>query len=231
MDPQVETISQFTCPLCGLHHSMRNYNPEDLPLDILGVIKVGLGRGKGTRVVDRYSLLWDDDVSPKIVKRVLALCRFFVNQNRITLSDLKRSLGMVDAPPSATVSLKEHNRLKEDLEALRAQAEMDGKRADREAGRANNLQATVNSLHRKLGDLETQLSNAKSSTLRLRKELEEKEASVENANEVLDDVIETIEERTEFEFDSSDDSREEFIAYVIPRLIEDIEALKADDVE
>ena len=78
------------CPLCGLHHSIKKYRPEDLPLDIEAVLKVGLGRGNGTKVVSRYSLLGDDDVSPKIVKRVLTLCRFFLSQNIVTLDDLKQ---------------------------------------------------------------------------------------------------------------------------------------------
>jgi DNA-binding MarR family transcriptional regulator len=217
------------CPLCGLHHSIKNYDPEDLPLDIEAVLKVGLGRGKGTRVVDRYSLLWDDDVSPKVVKRVLTLCSFFLNQNRITQGDLKRSLGIVDAPQPATVGLWEYNRLREDMEALKVQTETDGRRADRESNRAKNLLMTLNSLHGKVKDLETQLSISKSSTSRLEKKLEEMEASVENSNEALDNVIELIEKRTEFMFNPTDDSREEFIAYVIPRLLEDIEALKAVD--
>ena len=224
-------ISQFMCPLCGLHHSIKNYDPENLPLDIEAVLKVGLGRGKGTKVVDRYSLLWDDDVSPKIVKRVLTLCRFFLSQNRITQSDLKRRLGIVEAPTQSTVSLREYNKLREDVEVLKVQAEMDRKRADGESSRANNLQLMVNSLRGKVREVETQLSSAESSRSRLGKELEEMEASRENSNEVLDGVIETIEERTDFEFDPSDKSREEFISYVIPRLIEDLEALKAENEE
>jgi hypothetical protein len=49
---------------------VRYYEPESLPLDVLGVTRAGIGRGGGTRIVDRYSLLEDNDVTPKIVKRV-----------------------------------------------------------------------------------------------------------------------------------------------------------------
>jgi hypothetical protein len=225
----VKNISQFMCPLCGLHHSIKKYDPENLPLDIDGVLKVGLGRGKGTKVVDRFSLLWDDDVSPKVVKRVLTLCRFFLDQNRITQSELKRSMGIVDPPSVGTVSLKEYNKLREDLEACKVQAEVDRRRADKESYRANNLLMSVNFLTEKTEDLESHLASAKTSNSKLRKELDEIEVSVENANEVLDEVIATIEERTSFVFDQYEDTREDFIAYVIPRLLEDLEALKADE--
>ncbi len=251
---------------------MGKYDPEDLPLDILAVKKVGLGQHHGTRVVDRYSILGDDDVSPKVVKRVLALCRLFLSKNVITIDGLRRDLGIENMIFPGTVSVKEYNRLREDMEALKVQAEFEerrannekiradnllnivnsqqgkikdydrlreeyeslkvnaeneGRRADGESIKANNLQATVNSLHGKVRDLETQLSSSKSSTTRLEKEVEELEARVENSKEVLDDVIETIEERTKFEFDPSDDTMEGFIAEVVQRLLEDNEALKA----
>src|SRR4030042_1451109 len=104
------------CPLCGLHHSIKKYSPEDLPLDIEAVLKVGLGRGKGTKVVSRYSLLGDDDVSPKIVDRVLTLCGLFLDKKIITLNYLKHSLGIKDALPSGIVGVKEYHKLREDLE-------------------------------------------------------------------------------------------------------------------
>jgi predicted nucleic acid-binding Zn-ribbon protein len=264
------------CPLCGLHHSIKKYSPEDLPLDIEAVLKVGLGRGRGTKVVSRYSLLGDDDVSPKIVKRVLTLCRFFLSQNIVTLDDLKHSLGIRDAPSSGTVSVKEYNKLKEDIESLKVMAEMEKRRGDMEFSRANrlsetvnsqrgkvndynrlreeyealkveaeverrradnaqskanDLQVKVNSLQDKVSNLQTRISNAESSRSSLVKELDEMETSIENANEILDDVIEDIEDRTDFVFDHSEESREEFIAGVVSRLFEDVEALKAENEE
>lgn len=269
-------MPEFMCPLCGHLHSIRYYDPEDLPLDIEGVTKVGLGQGKGTKVVDRHSLLWDNDVSPKIVRRVVTLCRFFLDQKRITQNEVKQSLGITTTPTQDTISLKEYNQLREDAEvlkaqveeekkrgdveynrvnnlqvklnsqqitiknynkiredneSLRSQAEIEVRRADRESSRAANLQATVNSLQKKVNSLETKLENAKSYNSELRRELEESETRVEEANEVLDDLIETIENSTSYEFDPDLDSREEFIAEITRKLIEDIEALKADDVK
>lgn len=228
----------------------------------------------GTKVVDRYSLLWDNDVSVKIVRRVLTLCRFFLDQKRITQNEVKQSLGITTTPIQGSIGLKEYKKLREDIEALkvqveyekkrgdveynrannlqvklnsqqitiknynkiredneslRSQVEIEVRRADRESSRAANLQATVNSLQKKVNSLETKLENAKSSNSELRRELEESETSIEEANEVLDDLIETIENRTEYEFHPELDSREEFISEVTKKQIEDIESLKADD--
>ncbi len=227
----METISEFTCPLCGHLHSIRHYDPEDLPLDILAVLKVGLGHGLGTKVVDRYSILGDDDVTPKVVKRVLTLCRLFLDEKLVTQSAVKSSLGLVDAPQPETVSLRDYNRLREDLEALKVQAEDDRKTAERESVRADNLLAQVGALNGRVRSLEAQLSSSKLERSRIGKEVEEMEARAENSSEALDDLIEVIEERTDFEFDSEVDTREEFLAGVIPKILEDLEALKAAEDE
>lgn len=228
----------------------------------------------GTKVIDRYSILGDDDVTPKIMKRVLNLCKFFLDQKVITQNEVKQSLGLTMTNPQNTISLKEYNKLREDAEALkvqadderkrgdaehdradnlqaklnsqkvaiksyniiredyeslRSQAEIEGRRADGESSRAANLQAMINSLQKKVDNLETKLENAKSSNSELRRELEESETRVEEANEVLDDLIETIENSTSYEFDPDLDSREEFIAEITRKLIEDNDALKADE--
>jgi len=101
-------MPEFTCPLCGHLPSIRYYDPEDLPLDIEGVTKVGLGLGRGTKVIDRFSLLCDNDVSSKIVRRVLSL----------------------RARP-ITISLKDYNKIREDAEALKVQQMMREKEATR----------------------------------------------------------------------------------------------------
>ena len=262
------------CPLCGLHHSIGKYEPDDLPLDIEAIVKVGLGRGLGTKVVDRYSILGDDDVTPKVVSRVLVLCGLFLRRKIVTMDDLKNSLGVENFPwiidvkeynrlredsealkvnlefekrvannekiradnllsivNSQRGNIRDNNRLREDVEALKVRVESEERKADRESKRANSLQATVNSLNGKVRDLETQLSNSESSRSRQSKEVEELEARVEDLNDALDDVVETIEERTNYVHDPSEDSRKDFIMSVITRLIEDVEALKADEEE
>jgi hypothetical protein len=225
----VETISEFTCPLCGHLHSIRTYDPEDLPLDILAVLKVGLGHGLGTKVVDRYSILGDDDVTPKVVKRVMKLCRLFLDEKLVTQSAVKSSLGLVDVPQPETVSLRDYNRLREDLEALRVQDESHRMEAERESVRADNLLARVESLNGKVSSLESQLSSSKLERSRLAKEVEE-EARMENLDSSLDDWVQEFEDRTDFLFNPAEESREAFLGEAISKLLEDLEALKADDV-
>jgi hypothetical protein len=108
---------------------------------------------------------------------------------------------------------------------------MEKGRADIEFSRANNLLKLNNSLRGEVSNLKIQVSTAKSSKSRLAKELDEKEAKKENSKKILDDAIQEIEERTDYEFDETDESMEEFIASVIPKLLEDIEALKVENEE
>ncbi len=264
------------CPLCGHLHSIRTYDPEDLPLDILAVEKVGLGRGKGTKVVSRFSILGDDDVTPKVISRVLILCRLFLDTKLITLNGLKSSLGLEVASSTDTISIKEYSRLREEFEVMKVDVELDRKntklqsdradnllqtvnsqrakisdydrvreenevlkvnlefeeqRASRESAKAGNLQKMVDALQAKVRTLESQLSSVKSSRSDLRKQLDEMEAQEIDDVEALDNIIQKIEKITRNEFDETEDSKEEFITSVIQRLVEDIEALKAENEE
>jgi chromosome segregation ATPase len=132
---------------------------------------------------------------------------------------------------SQKVAIKNYSKLREDYESLRSQAEIDSRRADRESSRAANLQAMVNLQQKQVNNLEARLENAKSSGSKMRRELEEAETSIVEANEILDDLIEIIEDRTGYEYNPDLDTREEFIAETVKRLIEDVEALKADEGE
>lgn len=270
----VGKISEFMCPLCGHLHSIRTYDPEDLPLDILAVQKVGLGQGKGTKVISRYSILGDDDVTPKVISRVLILCRLFLDKKLITLNDLKSSLGLEVTSSTDTISIKEYNRLREDFEAMKVNVEFERKntklqsdrannllqtvnyqrakisdydrlreenetlkvnleleeqRTSHESAKAGNLQNMVNTLQAKVRTLESQLSSVKSSRSDLQKQLDELEAQETDDEDSLDNIIEEIEQITEYEFDEKKDSMEGFILSVIKRLIEDVEALNAEN--
>jgi hypothetical protein len=214
------------CPLCGLYHSIGKYDPLDLPLDILVPERHGLGRGRGSRIDGYHSILGDVDVTPKVVRRVTALCGFFLNQKLISQIELKNSLGIVDTPSLNVV--REHNRLVEEVEALKVLAETESRRADREAARANRLEVTSSALRSKLSNLETQFANFRKERLRMVKELDELEVARVNSCNRLDDLIDTIEKRTKSMFNSAEDSRESFITEVFEKMLEDLEALKAD---
>ena len=53
-------MSEFQCPLCGKHVSIRYYDPTNFDDDIIILRKRGLGRGKGLEIVSRQSIFDGD---------------------------------------------------------------------------------------------------------------------------------------------------------------------------
>ena len=146
-------------------------------------------------------------------------------------SEYNRAGRLSETVNSQRAKLNEVNKLKEDAESLKTIVETEKRRADKESLRADNLQRWVNSLRAEVGVLEKRLSDSESLRSELVKELEEEEAQDENLGEALDETVQEIEERTDYVFDEADGSREEFIKSVVQRLLEDLEALKAEDEE
>jgi len=68
-------MSEWQCPLCGKHNSIRYYDPTDFVNDILIIKKRSLGHGKGFDITDRYSLLdgSDPDLLELISDRVAVI--------------------------------------------------------------------------------------------------------------------------------------------------------------
>ena len=64
---------QLVCPLCGRFVSLDYFNPGSFDSDIFGVVTRGLGRGKGTMVVDRFSVLDVPEIVTPIKNRCLHL--------------------------------------------------------------------------------------------------------------------------------------------------------------
>jgi hypothetical protein len=224
-------MPEFLCPLCGHYHSTKKYEPDELPLDIVGPNRIGLGR-RGTRIDGFYSFPKDDDVCLKIVERVLDLCRLFLDRDMVSVKEVRSRLGIVEKAV-ISVSLKEHNRLKEDLEALRAVAEDSDRNARSWKDRADELQRSVNTYSEKVDKLEKVLSVERSRKSRLIKEIEESKVRFIQIDEVLDDIIELFEDRRNLLYDSSDENetKEDFIYDSIKKLVEDLEALEAENDE
>jgi predicted nuclease with TOPRIM domain len=219
-------LPEFTCPLCGLNHSTRHYDPESLPLDILAPNRIGLGRGNGTRITGRYSILGDDDISPKIGKRVLDLCVFFVEKNLIRVSDLKARLKIKDG----AVDVRSFARMREDYEALKVELEDAGRNVTREYARAENLLTMNKSIREEVNRKNLELNTLKGNLSVRGKALDECEAHVQNCNEKLDDLVDEIEERTDLVIGAYE-SPIDFIMDSVKKLLEDLEVLKTGDDE
>ena len=56
------------CPLCGKFNSIGLYDPSNFEDDILIVRYRGLGRGKGFKIVEKYSLL--DGRDPELLNLI-----------------------------------------------------------------------------------------------------------------------------------------------------------------
>ena len=219
-------MPEFTCPLCGLNHSTRHYDPDSLPLDILAPNRIGLGRGNGTRITGRYSILGDNDISPKIGKRLLDLCVFFVEKNLINISDLKARLRIKDSE----VDARSFARMREDYEALKVELEDAGRSVTREYTRAENLLTVNKSIREEVNRKNLEINTLKGNYSVRGRALDECEAHVQNCNEKLDDLVTEIEERTDLVI-GADESSIEFIMDSVKKLLEDLEVLKTGDDE
>jgi hypothetical protein len=58
-------MSHLVCPLCGKYSALSTWDPEAFNLDVNVVSFKGLGRGNGFAKLDPYSVLGDDEVTPK----------------------------------------------------------------------------------------------------------------------------------------------------------------------
>jgi chromosome segregation ATPase len=190
------------------------------------VTRVGLGRGKGTKITGRYSILGDDDVSPKIGKRLLDLCVFFVEQNLIRIGDFKARLRIKDSE----VDARSFVRMREDYEALKVELEDAGRSVTREYTRAENLLTVNKSIREEVNRKNLEINTLRGNYSDKGRLLDECEAHVQNCNEKLDDLVTEIEERTDLVIDA-DESSIEFIMDSVKKLLEDLEVLKTGDDE
>ncbi|MCK4952930.1 hypothetical protein KAS14_04030 [Candidatus Bathyarchaeota archaeon] len=85
-------MSMIVCPLCGKSNVLERFNPSDYELDIYVYEVHGLGRGRGFRSGPRRSILGDDEITPLIKNRVLDLVQMLIDNNYLTVHDLKGEL-------------------------------------------------------------------------------------------------------------------------------------------
>jgi chromosome segregation ATPase len=127
---------QLICPLCGKFTSIRYFDPESFENDVLGVDTVGLGRGRGTRVVAKFSLLDDSQLMRTIRDRCHLLVRIIDGKSFPNQKDLAALKGEVEMWRKRALDRhKEGN----DLEAKIADMEGDLRYWQKEAKRFERL--------------------------------------------------------------------------------------------
>ncbi len=163
---------QLVCPLCGKFTSIRYFDPGSFENDVLGVDTVGLGRGRGTRVVAKFSLLDDSQLMRTIRDRCHLLVRIIDGKSPPDQKDLAALKGEVEMWRKRALDRhKEGN----DLEAKIADMEGDLRYWQKEAKRLERLNVDSAS---KVANMESSLRQWQNEAGRLRKMNIDKEAKI-----------------------------------------------------
>lgn len=92
-------MSRLVCPLCGRLKHIKCFNPSGLERDILAVKMKGMGRGKGVKVVGRYSLLSpNNEVTVQIKDRILVLVNILYNHGYLHPEEMSGYLPSIVDP-------------------------------------------------------------------------------------------------------------------------------------
>jgi chromosome segregation ATPase len=163
---------QLICPLCGKFTSIRYFDPGSFENDVLGVDTVGLGRGLGTRVVAKFSLLDDSQLMGTIRDRCHLLVGIIDGKSPPDQKDLAALKGEVERWRKRALDRhKEGN----DLEAKIADMEGDLRYWQNEAKRLERLNVDSAS---KVANMESSLRQWQYEVGRLRKMIIDKEAKI-----------------------------------------------------
>lgn len=163
---------QLICPLCGKFTSIRYFDPGSFENDVFGVDTVGLGRGRGTRVVAKFSLLDDSQLMRTIRDRCHLLVGIIDGKSPPDQKDLAALKGEVEMWRKRALDRhKEGN----DLEAKIADMEGDLRYWQKEAKRLERLNVDSAS---KVANMESSLRQWQNEAGRLRKMNNDKEAKI-----------------------------------------------------
>lgn len=105
-------ITQIVCPCCGKFAPMDFSFPEEA--DLYAVEVKGLGRGRGVKIIDRYSILEPGNTNAEeIGERLLELLGAFLTRDVISMDDLRAAL-----PEGSLDDVDEFNTRVADLETI-----------------------------------------------------------------------------------------------------------------
>jgi hypothetical protein len=87
-------MSQFACPLCGKNSSIKQYDPDELDLDLKVVTYGSTGRG-GIYVADKSSILGQGDpLEYAVAERTLKLTKMFLDAGTFNKEHVLAGLGL-----------------------------------------------------------------------------------------------------------------------------------------
>jgi chromosome segregation ATPase len=163
---------QLICPLCGKFSSLRYFDPSSFEHDILGVDTVGLGRGRGTRVVAKFSMLDDSTLMSIIRERCLLLVRII--DGKIP-PDQKELVALQEEVEMWRKRALDMQKEEIDLEAKIADMETDLRYWQREAKRLERFNGDYEA---KLAEMESSLRQWQEEARRLKKLISEYESRI-----------------------------------------------------
>lgn len=148
--------------------SLSHFDPLAFDDDIYVVEVVGLGRGRGVKVVGQYSILQPGDQTVELIKtRILNLLKVMLDNGVAKPNEVFGSLNL------KAVSLKEFSRLKDELETLSAELEDSRRRGENWRVEAESLKAEVGKLKQQLREKEAELMSLYEEIDSLTKEVED----------------------------------------------------------
>jgi len=239
-------MSHLACPLCGKYAPLSTLNPSILDLDLKLVSFQGLGRGKGFKVSEKWSILGDDNVTPVISERIVNLCKMLVNAGIIKKDRIAGELG-IRASESPTVKKLENELSKEKgfMEKMKIELAAAQRGYNIQYDRANRLLDLIRDNVRKTDEFsfKEELEHGVDTPLkalpeRIRlmiqtfnetlHELDEAEAKLENLTDSIAEVVSDIEDATEYTFDENDyDTYEVLLKDAVNLIIEEYESIQA----
>jgi len=172
-------MSHIQCPMCGLNSPLSKFNPSALDFDVRLVQFRGLGRGRGFEVSNEFSVLGDEEYSPMVAERVLALCGMFLENGVISREMLINKLRLKDEmiKPGEFVP-------REEFEKIWIQMNSCSKALASEKGKNNSLLQRLRSSKLDFEQKETEWRNNRKVELELLKIFKDCDAEI-----VIDDKL------------------------------------------
>lgn len=156
-------MDQLLCPLCGRRVSLKIFSPDLLDDDIYAVTLASLGRARGFKEVDRYSVLAMPDITAPIALRCSDILKMIQGENRGIEQNIPNIVNDAGLVYSNTLGTQEAPLIREP--SLGADCGVDP--AEMWRRRALEAEAVATGLRGRIDDLERRVRFSTNSNLSL----------------------------------------------------------------
>ena len=100
-------MTHLKCPVCGRFVSLAHFNPSEFDMDVYAVEFRGLGRGRGFKKGEEYSVLDSESDTMELIKnRILVLLKLFMDHDYTKKMEVLRILNIQTINPRKLVTLR-----------------------------------------------------------------------------------------------------------------------------